>query len=300
VRLSNITSAATYSVLCALQHKTDAASGEHGDLLDLIGLNRGLDFTATLAEARFILSLPMMHTAPADPPAPRGSSEAARRLFAASKSIRGTLAERYLRGRGIVLPPEVSALRFHPCCFYRAPSGRQIWPAMIAAVTDPGGAMTGVHRTWLDPAGGKAPVDQPRRAMGHLIGNAVRFGVVQDVMAAAEGIETALALKTVLPALPVVAALSAAHLAALTVPPTLRRLYIARDNDTAGRLALERLRDRFQGVSLDIRALVPLAEDFNADLLCLGPDRLRAWVAGQLASDDARRFIEAEGSSGGG
>ena len=242
----------------------------------------------------------MMHTAPADPPAPRGSSEAARRLFAASKSIRGTLAERYLRGRGIVLPPEVSALRFHPCCFYRVPSGRQIWPAMIAAVTDPGGAMTGVHRTWLDPAGGKAPVDQPRRAMGHLIGNAVRFGVVQDVMAAAEGIETALALKTVLPTLPVVAALSAAHLAALTVPPTLRRLYIARDNDTAGRLALERLRDRFQGVSLDIRVLVPRTEDFNADLLCLGPDRLRAWVAGQLASDDARRFIEAEGSSGGG
>lgn len=278
-------------------HWTDAASGEHGDLLDLIGLNRGLDFTATLAEARFILSLPMMHTAPADPPAPRGSSEAARRLFAASKSIRGTLAERYLRGRGIVLPPEVSALRFHPCCFYRAPSGRQIWPAMIAAVTDPGGAMTGVHRTWLDPAGGKAPVDQPRRAMGHLIGNAVRFGLVQDVMAAAEGIETALALKTVLPALPVVAALSAAHLAALTVPPTLRRLYIARDNDTAGRLALERLRDRFQGVSLDIRALVPLAEDFNADLLNLGPDRLRAWLAGQLASDDARRFVDADGLS---
>ncbi len=279
---------------------TDAATSEHGDLLDLIGLNRGLDFRATLAEARAILSLPMTYTTPADQPAPSGSSEAARRLFAASKSIRGTLAERYLRGRGLVLPAEISALRFHPRCFYRAPSGRQIWPAMIAAVTDLDGAITGVHRTWLGFDGGKAPVDQPRRAMGHLLGNAVRFGVACDVLAAAEGIETVLALKTVMPTLPVVAALSAAHLAALIVPPTLARLYVARDNDAAGRRAVERLRDRFQGVSLDIRALVPRAEDFNADLLTLGPDRLRDWLAGQLAPDDVCRFIKVDGLFGGG
>jgi hypothetical protein len=278
-------------------HWTDAASGEYGDLLDLIGLNRGLDFRATLAEARLLLSLPVPLHRPANPPAPMGSSEAARRLFAASKSVRGTLAERYLRGRGIVLPPEVSALRFHPRCFYRAPSGRQMWPAMIAAVTDLDGTLTGVHRTWLDPNGGKAPVDQPRRAMGHLLGNAVRFGPVQDVLAAAEGIETALALKTVLPALPVVAALSAAHLAALSLPPTLGRFYIARDNDAAGGRAVERLFDRFHGAALDLRVLIPMAEDFNADLLTLGPDRLRDWLAGQLAPDDIRRFVGANGLS---
>ena len=279
---------------------TDAATSEHGDLLDLIGLNRGLDFRATLAEARVILSLPVMSIRPTDPPAPSGSSEAARRLFAASKSIRGTLAERYLRGRGLVLLAEISALRFHPRCFYRAPSGRQIWPAMIAAVTDLDGAITGVHRTWLDPSGGKAPVDQPRRAMGHLLGNAVRFGVACDVLAAAEGIETALALKTVLPTLPVVAALSAAHLAALNLPSSLCRLYVASDNDAAGRRAVERLRDRFQGVSLDIRVLESVAEDFNADLLTLGPDRLRDWLAGQLAPDDVCRFIKGDGKFGGG
>ncbi|MDE1172725.1 MAG: toprim domain-containing protein [Parvibaculaceae bacterium] len=281
-------------------HWTDSATGEYGDLLDLIGLNRRLDFRATLAEARLILSLPVPSIRPADPPAPPGSSEAARRLFAASMPVQGTLAERYLRGRGIILPPDLSALRFHPRCFYRAPSDRQIWPAMIAAVTDLDGTLTGVHRTWLDPSGGKAPVDQPRRAMGHLLGNAVRFGVVQDVLAATEGIETALALKIVLPPMSMVAALSAAHLAALIVPPTLARLYVARDNDAAGGRAVERLRDRFQGVSLDIRVLEPRAEDFNADLLTLGPDRLRAWLASQLASDDVRRFIEVDGLFGGG
>jgi hypothetical protein len=66
---------------------------------------------------------------------------------------------------------------------------------MIAAVTDLDGRSTGAHRTWLDPDGfdvrrlGKARVDTPRRAMGGLLGHAVRFGSADDVLAAGEGIE---------------------------------------------------------------------------------------------------------------
>jgi hypothetical protein len=102
---------------------------------------------------------------------------------------------------------------------------------MIAAVTDLSGAITGAHRTWLDPTGErKAPVETPRRAMGHLLGHAVRFDVAHDVLAAGEGIETMLSLRCVLPTMPMVAALSAAHLAAILFPATLRRLYVARDS----------------------------------------------------------------------
>jgi len=272
----------------------DAADGTHGDLLDLIALNRGLGFRAALDEARGFLSLPVPPIRQVAPPVPTNSSEAARRLFAASKPIQGTLAERYLQSRGIVLPADVSVLRFHPRCFHRGPAGREIWPALIAAVTDLDSAITGVHRTWLDPGGAKAPLDQPRRAMGHLAGNAVRLGVASDVLTAAEGIETALALKTAMPAMPVVAALSAAHLAALILPASLRRLYVARDNDGAGRFAVERLRARSRADDIDIRALAPRTEDFNADLLTLGPDRLRAWLAEQLAPDDVQRFLVAD------
>ncbi|MDF1719250.1 MAG: toprim domain-containing protein [Minwuia sp.] len=267
----------------------DSATSEHGDLLDLIAANRNLDFRTACDEARAFLRLPMQRPAPAPP----GTSEAARRLYAASGSIRGTLAEAYLRQRGIALPADASALRFHPRCYYRAPEGRQIWPALIAAVTDGKGNVTGVHRTWLSPDGGKAPVDQPRRALGHLTGNGVRFGAVTDTMIAAEGLETALALKMVMPAMRVIAALSAAHLAALIWPPKLRRLYVARDNDQAGRFALEKLRSR--ATEIDIRPLVPRAEDFNADLLTLGPDRLRGWIGEQLASDDRHRFLVRDG-----
>src|SRR3546814_11967064 len=60
-----------------------------------------------------------------------------------------------------------------------------------------------------------------------------------------------------MPAMPVAAALSAAHLAALVLPPTLRRLYVARDNDAAGRFALERLRARPGTCDFEFSGLPP-------------------------------------------
>lgn len=213
----------------------DPAADEYGDLLDLIGLNRGLDrLAAVLEEARVFLGSPRAPPEPwGEPPAPIGSPEAARRLFARSRSLAGTLAEAYLRNRGIPDVRKYGSLRFQPRCWYRDADDRLVQgPALIAAVTGLDGCLTGVQRTWLDPSGrGKAPMPSPRRALGHLLGNGVRFGTAHDVLAAGEGVETVLALRTALPALPIVAALSAGHLAAMCLPPTLRCLYIARDND---------------------------------------------------------------------
>jgi hypothetical protein len=183
-------------------------------------------------------------------------------------------------------------LRYHPSVYYRdhdaAP--REVWPALLAAVTDLRGRITGVHRTWLDPANaGKAPFADPRRALGHLLGNGVRFGVAADVLAAGEGIETMLALKSVLPAMPMVAALSANHLAALTLAPALQRLYIARDNDAAGRIAAERLRER-AGRGIAVHDLVPVLADFNVDLQRLGAAALLRHSLAQLVPADRARF----------
>jgi Toprim domain len=98
-----------------------------------------------------------------------------------------------------------------------------------------------------------------------------------------------LALKSVLPMLPVIAGLSANNLAALDLSPApgsgpgqgLRRLYIARDNDLAGIKAAERLREPARG--LEIRDLVPVLADFNLDLCRLGADGMRRHLAAQLA-----------------
>ena len=278
---------------------TDAATGQHGDLLDLIALNRGMErLRDALDEARSFLSLPRPEP-PSDgyrrqPSAPIGSPESARRLFAMAQPISGTIAEAYLRHRGITTLHGVAALRFHPRCYYRpdADAPTEIWPALIAAVTALAGHITGAHRTWLDPTGeDKAPVDTPRRAMGHLLGHGVRFGVATDVMAAGEGIETMLSVRSVLPDLPMVAALSANHLAALFFRVTLRRLYVVLDNDPAGERAVATLTERAQAAGIEALRLSPMLGDFNEDLLRLGVDHLRAALRAQLAPEDVLRFM---------
>ncbi len=278
---------------------TDAATGEHGDLLDLISVNRGLgNLRDTLDEARAFLSLPRPDPPARQLPAPTGSPEAARRLFAMSQPIAGTLAEAYLRNRALTSLRNCTALRFHPRCYYRGdeddPRDRVLdaWPALVAAVTDLAGTQTGAHRTWLDPSGtDKAPVSTPRRAMGHILGHGVRFGVADDVMAAGEGIETMLSLRGIMLTLPMVAALSANHVAAVLLPPTLRRLYVARDNDTAGRGAAETLADRARSAGIEALMLEPGLGDFNEDLRAFGPEALAAAMRLQLAPEDIVRFL---------
>ena len=167
---------------------------------------------------------------------------------------------------------------------------------MIAAVTDPAGAIAGAHRTWLDPGGftearlGRAPIETPRRAMGDLLGNAVRFGMGSEVMSAGEGIETVLSVRTVLPAMPSLAALSAAHLSAILFPTTLRRLYIARDNDPAGDGAMATLTERASAVGIEAVVLTPRLGDFNEDLRTFGLESLRAAARVQIAPQDVARF----------
>ena len=128
--------------------------------------------------------------------------------------------------------------------------------------------------------------------MGHLLGHGVRFGVANDVMTAGEGIETILSLRSVMPTMPMVAALSANHLAALLFPLSLRRLYIARDRDLAGDAAVARLNDRADAAGIEAFSLLPTFDDFNEDLRHLGVDQLRASVRIQLAPEDVVRFME--------
>jgi hypothetical protein len=163
---------------------------------------------------------------------------------------------------------------------------------MIAAVTDQAGGITGVHRTWLARDGlGKAPIGMQRKAMGDLLGNAVRFGRPHEVMAAGEGIETMLSLKCILPELPVAAALSASHLGVILFPPSLRRLYIAHDNDSAGDAARDRLIQRASEVGIEAMALQPRRGDFNEDLTAFGISALQADLRLQLAPEDVANFM---------
>ena len=279
---------------------TDAATGQHGDLLDVIRESCGLvDFKDVAEEARRFLSLPLpdpprQHSPHSRPPAATGSQEAARRLFAMGVPIRGTPVETYLRRRGIGAFDQMPSLRFHPACFYRPEDGGPVarLPAMLAAITDLEGRQTGTHRTWLRSDGSaKADIDTPRRAMGALLGNGVRFGAPADVLIAGEGIETVLSVRSALPEIPALAALSSGHLAAIRFPAGLRRLYVLRDRDPAGAAARDRLEARAAEAGIEALTLTPRLGDFNDDLRRYGLAALQARFRLHLHVEDAARSV---------
>lgn len=304
--LQNNRGRSLYVRLCDGEHGsrsgkwTDAATGDHGDLLDIIAASGGhARFGDTLAEARHFLSLPPPAGNERNPRARKsgsGSSSAARRLWAATQPIKDSVVPPYLAGRSIVLCDD-PALRFHPRCFYRpgeddAPDLPPAWPAMIAAITDEDGRLHGVHRTWIDPVTAtKAPIACPRRAMGHLLGHGVRFGAAASVMMAGEGIETMLSVRVVAPAMPLIAGLSSAHLAAIRFPILLRRLYVARERDPAGAAAFEMLAGRGRSCGIEVHPIDSRFDDLNSDLCRLGRDALIARLASQLVPDDATAFL---------
>ena len=87
-----------------------------------------------------------------------------------ARSIGGTVAEAYLRGRGITCNLAVT-LRFHPSCWH--PSAQRL-PALVALVE--GCALPAVHRTFLSGDGiGKAAVEPSKAMLGGVSGGAVRL-----------------------------------------------------------------------------------------------------------------------------
>lgn len=186
-------------------------------------------------------------------------------LWKRARPIAGTIAETYLRGRGIGcdLP---ATLRF-------LPSGRpDRHPAMIAAfgLADepaPGllsirdEAVTGVHLTLLRPDGsGKADVDPNKLMIGRSLGSPIVVAPPNDLLALAlvEGIEDALSLHQAT-GLGAWAAGAAGRFPALAeaVPTVLDLVHVGADPDPAGeagaRGALAALRARH----IAARRLIP-------------------------------------------
>jgi len=272
---------------------TDAATGEYGDLLDIIRMavptGRFAD-AVTEAEAflgRGAISSPQRFQRSRPPR--RDPVRHARSLYNTAEPLRGTLAETYLQSRAIN-PALAPSLRFMPDCYCRTgpDSDQDRWPAIIAPVTDDHGALTGVHRLYLDPLGasdgrhGKAPFEKPKRSLGRIFGHAVRFGAPTPTLAVAEGIENALSIRTAIPTLTSHATLSAANLAIYRPPAFVKYLLIAVDDDDKGWWAAETLADRCRLADLSITILTPRYEDHNRDLRSLGIDDYRAALLEQL------------------
>ena len=187
--------------------------------------------------------------------------ELARRCWAEAGPIAGTLAERYLRARGITcpLPP---ALKFHPRCWH-GPTATKM-PAMVGAVVIDR-VLVGVHRTYLAEPGIKA-FDNAKMMLGRCAGGAVRLSDGLGSLLIAEGIETGLSLQTGLTdtRVRVWAALSTSGMAGLILPRIPGEMTLAPDGDEPGRKAANKLADRAISAGWRVRVMhCPDGRDWN-------------------------------------
>mgnify|MGYP001026348261 CR=1 FL=1 len=165
---------------------------------------------------------------------------------------------------------------------------RQWHPTMLAAVRDVTGQLVTVHRTLLTGDGHKADVNVPKRLMRlpddrTINGCAIRFGEPHEVLALAEGIETALSV-TVATGIPCWSCINAGCLERVAIPNHVKRVLIFADRDRSGtgERSASMLAQRLEalGVAVSVVAIrdeIPDGADgidFN-DLLCRdGKDRI--------------------------
>ena len=279
---------------------TDAATGEHGDLLDLIAASRRLP--RVRGRARRGAALPR----PAAGPSRGRPCSAARRIAAKPRGACSPWHEPIAGHAGRDLSAAraaspVCATR-RRCAFTRAASTARTTAAGRHA-RGLAGADRRRHRPRRHdhracsapgstrPAAAKAPVADaaagdgpPARQRGPVRRRA------HDIMAAGEGIETMLSLRSVLPTLPLAAALSANHLAALLLPvraaPALHRAR-QRPRRATGRRTRWRAgaggRDRGARAGADAGRL-------QRRPAAARPRCARGGVRAQLAPEDVARF----------
>jgi len=188
----------------------------------------------------------------------------AERLWREGRGVGRTLAVDYLASRHII--SYSAQLRFNGRVQLGRSSEATYHPALLAAVRDDSG-LVAVHRTFLDPAGGKAKFDNAKRLLGNPGRGAVRLGQPGRTLGLAEGIETALAA-TAIHGFPVWAALGNERFGMIDLPRHVERLVLLADNDAGGQRAVDLAQAGLQCDGLVIESLWPPAEHNDwADVL---------------------------------
>jgi hypothetical protein len=149
-------------------------------------------------------------------------------------------------------------------------------PAMLAPIVDVDGVQTGVHMTYLRRDGsGKAdlPKEYQRECRGVIKGGSIRLTEFDPNAAwhiIGEGIESTLSAMEIF-GLPGWAAVSAGGLKTVELPPAMRRVLIAADNDVSGtgQRNAEAAYDRWtaEGRTVRIRRPRNVGDDFNDVLI---------------------------------
>lgn len=246
--------------------------GASGDVLDFVQRIAGVGLTEAarmlgMGEVPAVQSPRFMERL--EPASDDRNVNRARSIWQAALPAAGTVAEAYLRWRGIN-PPYPPSLRFLALPWGNLPPV----PCLVCAVQDVSGEVTGIQRIWLAPDGhSKAAVDKPKLSLGRVKGGAIRLGEPDDrgCLTVCEGPEDGLSLRVMLGG-PVWVAAGASFLPGMQFPPAVRAVIVAADNDSAGRKAADKAARAFALRGLEARIIRPLdgCKDFNDELREVG------------------------------
>lgn len=239
--------------------------GAGGDVLDFVQRAYGVSLleAAPMLGARDVPKVSLPPVLPAEEGPDR--TEEARAIWEQAEPAAGTLAEVYLRWRGIS-PPYSPALRF--LALPRGNLGPQ--PCLVCAVQDLNGAVIGIQRIYLASDGqGKADIAKPKRSLGRIKGGAIRLGELDGTgcLMVCEGPEDGLSLAVMLGG-PVWVSVGTSFLPGMQFPPEVHSIVIGADNDTAGCEAADKAARAFAERGLSVRIIRPLEgfKDFNDEL----------------------------------
>ena len=195
-----------------------------------------------------------------------------RDVWQSTESLAGTVGETYLRNRGIECDlPDENEVRLHRRLpYWDADSQRMLghFPGIVSMMRSPerGEPLT-LHRTFLTWNGQKADVPSPKKLMSAAIdgvigelGAAIRlYPLDGETLAITEGIETALAVRSAHPGLPVWACYSASVLTNFRPPDGVKQVLIWGDLDEsgAGQIAAAKLAIRLHRRGVDARVILP-------------------------------------------
>jgi len=252
--------------------------GESGDIIKFVMLTEDLRFFEAL-EALGAKDLPVVLD---EERAKRAAENEAARAAAIGEAAdiwdrardwRGTAAERYARGRGIIMPLPPT-IRFGMTPRWRNRETGEVGPdnpALIGAVTR-GDDLVAVQCIFLRDGGrAKAHGKKPKLSRGRILGGALRLDhgrPPSDEVIITEGPEDALSLAQELPDKRVWATLGTAMMPMVQFPADVRRIVIAGQNDDAGRLAVRTAAARLVDQGFDVGTMWPAAEfkDWNDQL----------------------------------
>jgi putative DNA primase/helicase len=189
------------------------------------------------------------------------------RLWLEAAALAGTPAERYLARRGIaVSSPD---LRFHPRMPLGPKGAVRFLPALVAAVRNDAGVLA-LNRTFLDLGNDRlASFEQPKRSLGSPGSGSVRLAFPRGGrLGLAEGVESALSVMQLF-GIPCWATLGNERFGLVTIPESVRELYLFVDNDAGGRLAEERALEAHarEGRRIVTRPPPRNGDDWNDELM---------------------------------